>query len=110
MISKRKQNFQIEMKFDPELVKLCHKKSFKDTNHLIPNMSFSLKNDTMDFGTKITCEFVPIKGFKEVQSRIRKLRNFAKKCNSNNYEPTTVIVINDKDMYCASLMAGDSGK
>jgi hypothetical protein len=110
MISKRKQNFQIEMKFDPELVKLRRTKPFKETDHFTSDMSFTLKNDTMGFGEKNTCEFVPIKGFKEVQRRVKKLRNFAKKCKSNNYEPTTVIVINDKEMYYASLMAGDSGK
>ena len=115
MISKRKQNYELDVKFDPATMGMVDK--YRKSNNYFEildkhyhDISFTIRNDQMPFGSRVTSGFAPVKGFKEAEKRIKNLRKYAKKIKSKCYEPVSVIIVNDKDMYFGSLMAPDYGK
>lgn len=101
MISKNKQDYEIEMHFDPQVIRM------KDSN--VPNnRSFYIVRDfTEDFGTRVTCEFIERKSFKDIEKSEQNLRKFAKGLDSYNFEPITIIVKNQGKLYAGSIMCTD---
>jgi hypothetical protein len=101
MISKNKQEYEIEMHFDPQVIRM-------GDSTLPNNRSFFIVRDsTMPFGERFTCEFHEYKSLKAVESSIKKLKKFAAELKSYNFEPITVVIQNQGKIYAGSVMCSD---
>lgn len=102
MINKNKQDYEIEMHFDPQVIRM------KDFN--VPNnRSFYIVRDsTMGFGERFTVEFREFKNLKAVEKSIKSLRKFAAGLKSYNFEPITVMIQNNGKIYAGSVMCKDN--
>lgn len=102
MISKNKQDYEVEMHFDPAVIR---SKNLDWPNNI---SYFIVRDSTAPFGDRIRCEFHEYKNMKAVEKSIKDLRKFAAGLKSHNFEPITVIVKNQGKLYAGSVMCGDN--
>jgi hypothetical protein len=102
MTSKNKQDYEIEMHFDPQVIRM------KDIN--VPNNRsfYILRDSTAEFGDRITCEFIERKSFKDIEKHEQELRQFADKLDYYNFEPITVIIKTQGKLYAGTLACADN--
>ncbi len=104
MISKNKQDYEIEMHFDPQCIRM---KDFKVPN----NRSFYIVRDsTAPFGDRVTCEFIERKSLADIEKHTKKLRKFAAGLKYPCFEPITVIVQTHGKIYAGSILCADNSK
>jgi hypothetical protein len=110
MISKKKQDYELDIKFDPKLVELRRTKPFKETDHFAHEVEVVVKNSTMGYGERIRAEFFPIKSVEEFNKKRDDLREFSKKMKSKVFEPISILINDGDKLYCTHIGAPDSSK